>query len=190
MHADEKTIVRTLLGPAHLQPLPAAQAPAAVDAVFAGLSARSRYLRFHSPVPRLSHSLRRSLTDLDGQRRVAVVARILGDPVGIARFVATGPGGDAEVAVAVVDRCQGRGIGHALLAALAEIAADLGYRQLTGSVLPENVAMLGLAARFALGSRPVWDGETVRLRIPLGPLTGAADWTITDEDVLADLLAR
>jgi acetyltransferase len=94
------------------------------------------------------------------------------------------------VAVAVVDRWQRRGIGHSLLTALAGIAADLGYRRLTGTVLPENTAMLALAARLAPWSRPVWDGESVRVGIPVGPLAGTADWTVTDEDVLADLLAR
>ncbi|MGE3288124.1 MAG: GNAT family N-acetyltransferase [Pseudonocardia sp.] len=207
MLADRKTIVRTIVGPVHVRPLSALDAAAVVDAVFAGLSPRSRYLRFHSPIPRLTPSLRRALADLDGHRRVAV-AGYLGDPagdpageptgppIGIARFVATGgPGdggtrGEADVAVAVVDRWQRRGIGYGLLTALTALAADLGYRRLTGSVLPENTAMLALAERLAPWSRPRWDGDSVRIDIPVGPLAGTADWTITEEDVLADLLAR
>ena len=96
----------------------------------------------------------------------------------------------ADVAVAVVDRWQRRGIGYGLLTALTALAADLGYRRLTGSVLPENTAMLALAERLAPWSRPRWDGDSVRIDIPVGPLAGTADWTITEEDVLADLLAR
>jgi GNAT superfamily N-acetyltransferase len=200
MLADTKTIVRTITGPVLIRPLTTCDAPAAVDAVFAGLSPRSRYLRFHSPVPRLSASLRRALADLDGHRRVAVAgypADPAGDPagppVGIARFATAAGGqahGEAEVAVAVVDRWQRRGVGRGLLTALAAVAADLGYRRLTGTVLPENTAMLALAAQLAPWSRPEWDGESVRVGIPVGPLAGTHDWTVTDEDVLADLLAR
>jgi RimJ/RimL family protein N-acetyltransferase len=180
-----KTIVRSFSASLAIRALTWSEAPAAFDAVFAGLSPRSRFLRFHSPLPRLSPQLRESLTDLDGHRRVAVLAEAGGAPVGIAQFVATGPD-EAEMAVAVVDAWQRRGVGTRLLTALTELATDLGYTRLTGSVLPENAAMLTLAARLAPWPRPTWDGEVVRVVLPLGP----AAWSITDDDVLADLLAR
>lgn len=185
MSANNKTIVRTFTTLTTIRPLTAAAAPGIVDAVFGALSPRSRYLRFHSPVPRLTAPLRAHLADLDGHRHVALVAEAQGVPIGIARFVATGDG-EAEMAVAVVDRWQRRGVGQRLLTALTGIAADLGYTRLTGSVLPENTAMLALAARLAPTSRPTWDGEVVRVSLPVG----TAAWTVTDEDVLADLLAR
>ncbi|HXV93793.1 MAG TPA: hypothetical protein VD813_10875, partial [Pseudonocardia sp.] len=65
-----------------VRPLGRAEAPAAVDAVFAGLSPRSRFLRFHSPVPRLAPGVRERLTDLDGHARVALVAETGGVAVG------------------------------------------------------------------------------------------------------------
>jgi len=182
---QQETIVRTSSAPVVIRPLARSAAAAALDAIFARLSPRSRFLRFHSPLPRLSPSLRASLADVDGHRRVALLAEVQGSPVGIAHLVATGPG-EAEMAVAVVDSWQRRGIGTRLLTALSEIAADLGYERLTGSVLPENAAMLALAARLAPWPRPTWDGEVVRVVLPLGP----AAWTITDKDVLAALLAR
>jgi RimJ/RimL family protein N-acetyltransferase len=181
---QQETTVRASM-PISIRPLPRGEATSAVDAVFAGLSPRSRFLRFHSPLPRLSPQLRESLADLDGHRRVAVLAEADGAPVGIAQFVATGPD-EAEMAVAVVDAWHRRGIGTRLLTALTEVATDLGYARLTGSVLPENAAMLALAARLAPWPRPSWDGEVVRVVLPLGP----AAWTITDEDVLAAVLAR
>jgi RimJ/RimL family protein N-acetyltransferase len=185
MHDSRETIVRAFSGSVAIRPLTRSEAPAAVDAVFAGLSPRSRFLRFHSPLPRLSSQLRDSLADLDGHRRVALLAEAEGSPIGIAHFVATGPG-EAEMAIAVVDAWQRRGVGTQLLTALTDLATDLGYARLTGSVLPENAAMLALAARLAPWPRPTWDGEVVRMELPLGP----AAWTITDDDVLAALLAR
>ena len=65
----------------------------AVDTVFAGLSGRSRYLRFHSPVPRLSGSLRRMLLDVNDGDRLALLAEDQTPggckPVGIARLIRT-----------------------------------------------------------------------------------------------------
>lgn len=180
-----KTIVRTFTEVVNIRPVCPAEALGIVDAVFAGLSPRSRYLRFHSPVPRLSAHLRARLADLDGHRRAALVAEVQGTPIGIARLIATGDD-EAETALAVVDAWQRRGVGSRLLTALTELAADLGYARLTGTVLPENAAMLALAAKLAPTSRPTWDGEVVRLVLPVGP----AAWTVTHEDLLAELLTR
>ncbi|OZM81485.1 GNAT family N-acetyltransferase [Pseudonocardia sp. MH-G8] len=168
-----------------VRPLDRAGAGAAVDAVFAGLSPRSRYLRFHSPVPRLPATVRQRLVDVDGRRQAAVVATVCGTPVGIARVIGDGDGA-ADVAVAVVDAWQRRGVGRELLTALAALAEEIGYRELRGSILPENVAMRGLAARVLPWARPWFDGDTVQFAAPIGP----AAWTVTHEDLLADLVRR
>lgn len=141
-------------------------APEAVDAVFAGLSARSRYLRFHSPTPRLTASARRVLTDVDGERHAAVCARIGGDPVGIARVIKTGECG-AEIAVAVVDLWQRRGVGRRLLEELTSVAARLGVAELRGTVLPDNHAMLALVRKVLSGVRLTREDDAVELSYPL-----------------------
>jgi GNAT superfamily N-acetyltransferase len=106
-------------------------------------------------------------------------------PVGVARAI--GSGRDrAELAVAVVDAWQRRGLGGRLLTAVTALAEDLGRTELRGAVLPENTAMLALARRLLPGVRSRYDGEVVELLVPLG----AARWTITEEDLLADLLSR
>jgi GNAT superfamily N-acetyltransferase len=169
-----------------VHPLDRAGAEAAVEAVFAGLSPRSRYLRFHSPVPRLPDSVRARLVDIDGARHAAVVAEVhdLG-PIGLAQIF--GPGhGTADVAVAVVDAWQRRGIGRRLLTAVAAVAEEIGYTELRGSILPENVAMQRLARSVLPWARPWFDGETVQFSAPIGP----AAWTVTHEDLLADLANR
>jgi GNAT superfamily N-acetyltransferase len=167
-----------------VHPLDRAGAEAAVEAVFAGLSPRSRYLRFHSPVPRLPDSVRARLVDIDGARHAAVVAEVrdLG-PIGLAQIF--GPGhGTADVAVAVVDAWQRRGIGRRLLTAVAALAEEIGYTELRGTVLPENVAMQRLARSVLPWARPWFDGEAVQFVAAIGP----AAWTVTHEDLLADLI--
>ena len=175
--------------PVVVHPLHRAVAGHAVDTVFAGLSPHSRYLRFHSPVPRLSAQVRERLVDVDGRRRAAVVAEAVGprgvEPIGIARIAGAGCG-PAEMSVAVVDAWQRRGVGTRLLTAVADLAERLGYDELHGTVLPENAAMLGMARRVAPWLRARYDGEVVQLVVPLG----AAALTVTHEDLMADLVGR
>jgi GNAT superfamily N-acetyltransferase len=111
-----------------------------VDVVFAGLSPRSRYLRFHGPVGELSAATRRSLTALDGCTHVALAAFAQGRPIGIVRILDLGDG-RGELAVEVVDRWQGCGVGTQLLRAARDRAAELGYRELVGEMLAVNAAV-------------------------------------------------
>lgn len=162
---------------------------AAVDTVFAGLSARGRYLRFHTPVARLTAAMRAVLLDVGGCDRVALVAEVRRpgrwgrDPVGIARMVRTGPG-EAELAVAVIDAWQGRGVGRRLLTELGDLARDLGYDRLFGLVLPENGAVVALLQRVFLGAVPFWDDGVVRVDCPLTVPEISAD------DLIAALTGR
>ncbi|WP_380726412.1 GNAT family N-acetyltransferase [Saccharothrix hoggarensis] len=157
-----------------------AEAGDAVDAVFHGLSPRSRYLRFHAPVPRLTASMRRRLTDLDGHRKAAVVAECRRQPIGIARLIATGDDA-AEIALAVVDPWQRRGVGTKLIAALSRLATDLRYAELHGDVLGENQPMLHLVRRAFPGARLTRaEDDIVRVTYPL-------TFELTHEDLVAGL---
>ncbi|WP_222598515.1 GNAT family N-acetyltransferase [Lentzea tibetensis] len=158
-------------------------APSAVEAVFEGLSARSRYLRFHAPAPRLTSAMRRALTDVDGHDHAAVAAVSGGRSIGIARLIATGCG-RAEIAVSVADAWQRRGVGRRLLTALGDLAARLRYTELYGEVLPENDVMLRLVRRAFPGVRLVREDDVMRVIYPIG----WASLTLTHEDLLADLL--
>jgi len=187
---EKSTIVRAGCElPVQLRTVPAGEAGRIVDEVFAGLSAQSRYLRFHSPVSQLSGPMRRRLTDLDGRHRAAVVAEAADGPtrtpIGLVRLAEIGDG-SADVAIAVVDAWQRRGIGGRLLGAAVELAETLGYTELRGLVLPENDAMRQMARRAFPQARLRFDGATLALAVPIGP----AAYVVTHEDVLADLLYR
>lgn len=155
-----------------------AEAADIVATVFRGLSPQSRYLRFHAPVPRLTAAVHRRLADLDGRRRAALVAECHHRPVGIARLAATG-GAAAEVAIAVVDPWQRKGVGTRLVAELATLAAALDYTALHGDVLHDNQPMLHLVRRLLPGARLTrTEDDVVHVRYPL---------TVTHEDLVADL---
>jgi GNAT superfamily N-acetyltransferase len=161
------------------------------DAIMAGLSPQSRYLWFHIPIPALTPGLRRALLDVDGVRHFALVAEAgPGRPVGIANVVRTGQRpGEAEIAVAVIDAQQRRGVGRELVTAAAERARRLGVRRLSARVLPGNTAALNLFRSVfpvVLSSR---DADGLVLVALLGGSGGRSDWLITEEDVIADLCA-
>ncbi len=141
-----------------------------LDEVFAGMSAHSRYQRFHAPVRVLSPAMRTALLGLDGRTHVAFVAEACdGDgwrAVGVSRFVRTAPG-EAELAVEVVDAWQGRGVGRQLLAALAARAEELGYHTLDAEVLLDNQAVLALLQRTFPGARLEPCGTTGTVHCPL-----------------------
>ena len=161
--------------------------PDVLDALFDGLSARSRYLRFHAPVPRLISGLRTALLDVDGNDRVALVAEVTGPdgtvPVGIARLGRTADD-EAEVAVAVVDAWHRCGIGRRLVTELAQIAAGLGYRRMHALVLPENAAALSLFRSVFADARGRYSEGVLRLE---WRIDSPAD-RLTPADAMADLL--
>jgi GNAT superfamily N-acetyltransferase len=146
-----------------------------LDAVHAGLSASSRYLRFHSGAPRLFPAVRESLAAVDGRDHIAVAAFAGPVPVGIARLIALGDG-RAELAVEVVDAWQSRGIGGQLVRAVADRGRAAGMRVVFVDVLAENVAALVLFASV-FGDYAVVDedGPEIRLAAML-PVGGGSAW--------------
>jgi len=120
-----------------------------LQTVFEGLSSRSRHQRFLVPMPRLPSSHRRALADVDGHRHVAWVALDDGVPVGICRYVTTGPGA-AELAFEVVDAHQGRGIASALVDAVTTVALSRGITWMEATVEPGNLASEAVLARVGI----------------------------------------
>jgi GNAT superfamily N-acetyltransferase len=96
--------------------------------VFAGLSERSRRLRFLGMKPRLPEHDIAYLVDVGGFGREAVAAvdQETGLTVGIARFVQDPGAPEAEIAFEVVDAWQGQGLGRKLLKELRALALAQG----------------------------------------------------------------
>jgi GNAT superfamily N-acetyltransferase len=114
---------------------------------FDRLSEHSRYRRFLSPRGPLTEAELRYLTEVDHRDHEALVAvdPDTGDGVGVARFVRSADARSvAELAVAVVDDWQRRGIGSLLAAELARRAREEGITCFTALALAENDAMLGI----------------------------------------------
>jgi RimJ/RimL family protein N-acetyltransferase len=134
----------------------------AVREVFAGLGERSRRLRFGGPKPSLPDPELRWLADVDGTRHAAVLAvDCEGAAVGIARFVRIdGAPPSAEIAFAVVDEWQDRGVGTRLLAALADHARRAGIERFVATVHAGNQASLRLLRHAGpVVSSAVRDGD-------------------------------
>src|ERR671913_2019774 len=92
--------------------------------------------------------------NVDFVSHVALVAELEEDGrpviVGGARYI-VGPPDQAEVAFAVDDPHQGKGIGAALLRHVVALARNAGIRELTADVLPDNSAMLKVFRASGLG---------------------------------------
>ena len=114
-----------------------------VVAVFERLGEESRRKRFNGAKPRLGEKELRWLTAVDA-RHHALVAYVDGDPepVAIARLVRAGS--SAEIAFAVADEYQQRGIGSALTAELIADARAAGITEITALVASDNPAALAL----------------------------------------------
>ena len=126
------------------------------------LSPESRYLRFHSQRSELTPDEWRYLTDVDGERHVAVVAIVEDRIAGVARFVAVTDDA-AEVAFVVGDEVQGLGIGALLRDVLVEAAAARGIVTFGANVLAQNAPMRKLLR--ALDHVSERDG-VIEVRVP------------------------
>ncbi len=127
---------------AHVRPI----APGDVEAVHrfhAGQSDESIYMRFFAPLRKLSDRDVKRFTNVDYRDRVALVATVRGDIIGIGRYDRITPT-RAEVAFNIADSFQGRGIGSVLLEHLAVIAWEAGVEEFTAEVLPQNRKMLSV----------------------------------------------
>lgn len=116
--------------------------------LFSRLSDESRYRRFFSLSVRAPEWELEYLAGLDGHDRLALIALVDDRIVGLARFHRT-EDGHADVAVAVEDVCQHRGVGRRLMQELARAARREGLSALDVSVLGENLPALRLIRRMA-----------------------------------------
>ena len=126
-----------------------------LEAAFAQMSPRSRYLRFFTVRERLGKELVSSLTDIDHDRHRAWVVADPTSPsdVGtaegrgfaVARLIVVEDDPKvAEASLAVMDDYQGRGFGRLLLELLIGTAQDVGIEFIRFETLYENKGMRAL----------------------------------------------
>jgi RimJ/RimL family protein N-acetyltransferase len=115
------------------------------------VSAQSLYRRFFGPKRGFSDSEVDFFVNVDFAKHVALVASVdeSGEEtiIGGGRYIVTEPG-TAEVAFAIVDEYQGKGVGTALLRHLVLIARQSKLERLVAEVLPENAPMLAMFRKF------------------------------------------
>ena len=105
------------------------------------LSDQTVDFRFFAPYPELSQRDVDRFSQVDHVDRVALVATVGGELVGVARYDRLDET-DAEVAFVVRDDHQGRGLGSVLLEHLAAAARERDVRRFVAEVLPSNRRML------------------------------------------------
>jgi GNAT superfamily N-acetyltransferase len=106
------------------------------------LSGESLYLRFFSGSPDLKEAAARAAS-VDYRSRYGLVATAGPEArvIAHAMYLQSGPG-RAEVALAIADAYQGRGIGTILLGHLAEAAGGNGIDVFEARILPQNHRMV------------------------------------------------
>jgi acetate---CoA ligase (ADP-forming) len=146
-------------------------APADADALlefYRELSEESLYRRFHGH-PQVDERLVAPLIAADGREAGVLIGSIDDRIVAVANFVRLRDPTSAEVAFAVADEHQRRGIGIRLLEQLAAQAGAVGIERFVAEVLPDNRGMLGVFAAVGFEvTRDVAGGE-VELTFPIAP---------------------
>jgi acetyl coenzyme A synthetase (ADP forming)-like protein len=144
----------------------------AILAFFSGLSEQSRYLRFHG-LAAVGPGLAEQFIEADGHDRGALVGSLAEDGreriVAVAGWTRLRDPAAAEVAFAVEDRMQGKGVGTRLLEQLAADAAAAGVERFVAEVLPQNRPMLAVFADAGFETTRALVGGAVEVQLSITP---------------------
>jgi acetyl coenzyme A synthetase (ADP forming)-like protein len=136
-------------------------------AFFGELSDRSLYLRFHGR-PTVDAHLVEPVLEPDWVERGALVGTKDDRIVAIANYVRLRDARTAEVAFAVSDELQGRGIATRLLEQLAVAATASGIEEFIAEVMFDNAAMLRVFADAGFETKRETVSGTTEVRLSLG----------------------
>jgi acetyl coenzyme A synthetase (ADP forming)-like protein len=133
---------------------------------FQGLSTESRYLRFQGAGTVDARTVEPFLhTDFDAS--VTLVGELEGEIVACATYVRLRDPHRAEVAFAVADVLQRRGVGTRLLERLAVHAERAGIDEFVAQVLPQNSAMLKVFGEAGFAATRRLEGGVVEVQLEL-----------------------
>src|SRR5215216_2828288 len=147
-------------------------------AFFEQLSTQSRYLRFHGHV-RLGPQLIEPALDPDWLERGALAGTVAdgGDEriVALGNYIRLRDPTRAEVAFAVADELQGKGVGTRLLEQLAREAGTVGVECFVAEVMSENRAMLHVFAEAGFELTREYDSGVAEVTLAIEPTAGYLD---------------
>ena len=153
-----------------IRPIKPEDAPAFLD-LFRTLSPTSVYYRFFSPLKSLSPSMLTRFTQIDYDRKVALVAHEENTSkermLGAARVISDPDGRRAEFSIMVGDPWQGKGVGAKLLDKCLRIAKQRGIQTIWGIVLRENTQMIALGRKLGFKSSRTDEPGELELSIDL-----------------------
>jgi acetyl coenzyme A synthetase (ADP forming)-like protein len=177
-------------GGARVRPIKPDDGPLLVE-FFEHLGPESRYFRFFRIKETLEPKEVDFFTHVDYSDRMALVALLDGKMIGLASYDREpGKDGTAEVAFAVVDEHQGRGIGTQLLQLLTNHARAQGIEQFEAFVLPENRQMMRLFRNSGYELTRTIDEGVFTVDFPVAESEGSlhAEWEREKRAVAASIL--
>ncbi len=134
----------------------------------AGQSEESIYLRFFAPLRELSDRDVLRFTVVDYDERVALVALLQDQIIGIGRYDKLNDT-TAEVAFNVSDSFQGKGIGSILLEHLALVGLDGGVTRFVAEVLPQNRRMINVFKEAGYNVKHRLEDGVISLSFDISP---------------------
>lgn len=156
----------------HLRPIRPTDA-ASLMRGYDAMSSEAKWFRLLYTLPHLTHDMAVRFCSPDPERDYCVVIEgrgaLAGEVLGGARIGGAGAGQAAEFSVSLRPEAQGKGLAHAALAMVLDVAREMGFTAIWGLVASNNAPMLGLARKlgFALTPSPDDASETLA-RIELG----------------------
>jgi acyl-CoA synthetase (NDP forming)/RimJ/RimL family protein N-acetyltransferase len=154
-------------GTAHLRPIRPDDAERLVR-FYSRLSDETIYFRFFSLLRELSDKDVARFTTVDHVDRVALIATVGEEMLGVVRYERIEPD-VAEVAFNIEDAQQGRGVGSVFLEHIAAAARERGISRFVADVLPNNRKMLRVFRDAGYVVQQAMDDGVVRLEFDLEP---------------------
>ncbi len=177
-------------GGARVRPIKPDDGPLLIE-FFEHLGPESRYFRFFRIKETLEPNEVEFFTHVDYSDRMALIALLEGRMIGLASYDREG-GKDstAEVAFAVADEHQGRGIGTQLLQLLTNHARSHGVERFEAFVLPENRQMMRLFRNSGYELTRTIDEGVFTVDFPVAASEGSlhAEWEREKRSVAASIL--
>jgi acetyltransferase len=159
--------------PVFVRPVRPSDAPQMIE-LFYDLSPETIYLRFFSPIKRISRSMLIRMTQIDYDREIALIAfsgsSSAGKIVGVARIIFVLNQKKGEFSIVLADKWHKKGLAAKLLGHALACARECGLEQVWGPVMTTNTAMLGLGEKLGFRVARDPDSSEYKLTIDLNGL--------------------